>query len=59
MKIATVVILYRPDPETIAFVETYASENTPVVAVWNEFPQLDSEPFGGNEAITLLGNPAT
>lgn len=58
MKIATVVILYRPDPETIAFVETYASENTPVVAVWNEFPQLDSEPFGGNEAITLLGNPA-
>jgi len=58
MKITTVVILYRPDSETIAFFEAYASASTPVVAVWNEFASHESEPFRNNEAIALHANPS-
>lgn len=58
MNISAVIVLYRPDPDTIAFVKSYASVDTPVVAVWNEFPEHGIDPFRDDEAVTLYANPS-
>lgn len=56
MKICAVVVFYRPDAETIAFVDRFASLAVPVVVVWNEFENSGSIPFAGNPAVSLIGN---
>jgi rhamnosyltransferase len=58
MTIATIVVLYRPNQQTLTFVDGFACAQTPVIAVWNEFGSREGEPFRHNPAITLIKNAA-
>lgn len=56
MTITTVIVIYKPDEETLAFVESYASAINPVVVAWNECTLGDDQRLQDNPAVTLIKN---
>ncbi|KAB2911168.1 MAG: glycosyltransferase family 2 protein [Dechloromonas sp.] len=53
MKLCSVVVLYRPDGETLDFLRASASRANPVVAVWNACPSDQKAAFAGVDGLTL------
>lgn len=56
MSVVSIVVLYRPDSETVEFVRKFSSSGNRVVAVWNEFESIIENPFKDDSFVTLVAN---
>lgn len=58
MKTFTVVVLYRPDSDVFDFLKSYACDQNPTVAVWNDCRGHEAERLSGVDGVILHALPA-